>query len=366
MHTAGNLIKYMTQIADGGYYNVMDAVSYQRPLIIITGGRGIGKSTDVAAFCILDYLLNERGFLYVRRRDNEVKKTCKKFFENADVIIASKTSIEQFSLIYDKSCYYIQKGEDYKELCGQTVYLSGEESLKSSNLSYIHNIIYDEFISKDPTRYLGTKDTPEKEYEALLSLYQTVDRDVGTPYRNDTRLFLMGNTATIYNPVYLSLNIPDYIQPGARFIRPKGQAWILEQSPLTPPAPEESFIYRLSTEHNRKYAFDNIGDNDDARLIQKPDGPTRYMWTFTMRGKAYGLRSALDGSGLVYVVRRIDSAAPRYSFDVIGYDQSCQELIQSIKSSWQGLALIDCMRRGLLRFDSGQTKQGFLQYFSYI
>lgn len=365
MHTAGNLIKPMNKIAEGGYYNVMDIISYQRPLMMITGTRSIGKSTDVAAFCILDFVLNGRGFIYARRRDNEVKKTCKKFFDNADAIINSKSGLEQkINLFYDKGFYYISIDEADKIQCGQIANIAGEESYKSSNLSYANNIIYDEFISKDPTRYLGTKDTPEREYEALLSLYQTVDRDINTPYRNDTRLFLMGNTATVYNPVFLSLNIPDYIKPGARFIRPKNAAWILEQSPLTPPAPQDSFAYRLSTEHNKKYAFENQGDTTTTEFVKKIDVPTTYQYTFVMRGKPFGVRQTVKNDK-VFITRNIDSSAPRYSMDAGGFSEDCAALVQNIRSSWQGIFLMNCYASGHLYFDKVQTKYAFLQYFNY-
>lgn len=199
----GKVYKYLEKYS-GAFYSPKRSLTYGRPVMICCGSRSIGKSTGWAMFLILSYLVYGRKWIYVRRTKDETDLTAGSFFDNASNIIKSFGDFKDFSGVeYKGGEFYIVSDAGEKIRSGISIPLSLEHKYKSSNLSEYFSILYDEFIPKFDTDYLGSKETPDKEYRKLLSLYQTVDRGIGTAYRNETCIILLGNTATIYNPILI-------------------------------------------------------------------------------------------------------------------------------------------------------------------
>ena len=175
---AGKTYKHLEQCCNG-FWTPKKALTYNRPVICVTATRSVGKSTGVALYVLFDWLENEHKFMYVRRRQRDTFKTCKTFFNNAVEIVNRYSDYHIYAFKYDSGFYYIATELDKDEQpvyrqCGLATPLSEEEDLKSSVFSEYFTIIYDEFISKDRNKYLGTKATPEMEWESVVSLYQTV------------------------------------------------------------------------------------------------------------------------------------------------------------------------------------------------
>ena len=55
------------------YYNYHKIISYNCPLNILIGERGVGKSYGAKEYVIKKYLKDKSEFLYLRRYDNELK-----------------------------------------------------------------------------------------------------------------------------------------------------------------------------------------------------------------------------------------------------------------------------------------------------
>ena len=71
------------------YFNLHKILSYNVPVNILIGPRGVGKSFSVKDFVINNFLKKDEQFLYLRRYDPELKeifeeksKKQKDFFEN--------------------------------------------------------------------------------------------------------------------------------------------------------------------------------------------------------------------------------------------------------------------------------------------
>ena len=93
---SGNVYKYLDMI-QGKFWSLKKCLTYNRPVIVVTGTRSIGKSTAVACFCLIDFIINKHKFMYVRRRQGVTRKTCKSFFANAVQIINNKTPFNIFA-----------------------------------------------------------------------------------------------------------------------------------------------------------------------------------------------------------------------------------------------------------------------------
>lgn len=354
------------------FYSPEKIISYGRPVNVVTGSRSLGKSTGIAILSLIDYITNGHKFMYIRRRQQDTYKTCKTFFENAIAIINSKSDLHIYGFKFYNGFYYIAlepfdiEDDDAQpcwEKCGLASPLSSEENLKSSVFSDYYTIIYDEFISKDPTRYLGTKDNIDAEWNALVSLYQTVDRGVDQPYRNETALFLLANKSTVYNPVFLTLGICDYINSGANFTAPKGAIWVWEDvKDVYNHEHENSFGYLMSTDSVRAYAYENKSDSNTS-WIRKPSGPTYYCATMSFKGQYYGVRHDKDYR---YYIGKPDMSYRAYALDLESHDTNTLHLIQKWTDSPLMSSLASSFKRGNLYFANGKIQNVFLKLLQFM
>lgn len=367
---AGKTYKYL-DMCSNGFWSPKKALTYNRPIIVVTATRSVGKSTGVALYVLFDWLVNHHKFMYIRRRQRDTYKTCKTFFNNAVAIVNRYTPYRIIDFKFDKGFYWIateydiekEEPEPIWEKCGMAFPLSEEEDLKSSVFSDYFTIIYDEFISKDRNKYLGTKNTPEREWESVTSLYQTVDRGIGRPFRNETRIFLLGNKATIYNPICISLGISDYVRKGQHFTSPKGKQWIWEDLDKVDATAtiEESFAFQMSSESVKDYAYRNLGkDKDD--FIKKPE-IAMYITTVKLHSELYGIYR--DDKYNFYIW----NSKPDYAviaLDVDSHDENMLQLINKWRDSPLMITLSNAYRRGMLYFGNGKIQNAFLLYLEFL
>lgn len=368
----GNLYKLLEKAAydqktGENFWSIYKALTYNVPWIFITGPRSCGKTTGTAIFLLLDYIKNGREFLYIRRTKDELDLTKKKFFNDAIKIIEDKLGIKIISFGMEGNDYIIQlEGQEEPQVCGTSYYLSKEEKLKSGG-NYIFNIVYDEFIAQDSTAYLGTMQAP-KEYEKVLELYTTMDRGVNTPYRNEVKMIFLGNTATIYNPIFVELNIIKYIQETSKIICPKGEAWLLQQLDINDVKVlkdyKDSFVYKLSNDIQKDYNFNNKGRDTNTFIEKRPLNATPLL-TLAVDGKYIGVYLC-DG---IFYLSKAQSAkiVNTYSLDIESHDGIIdKEFIHRYGGNnyLQQLSLAFC--EGRIRFDDGIIKNIFMKYFAFI
>ena len=360
---AGNTYKYLDQCA-GDFVSLTKILSYGKPWMFLTGSRSVGKSTAIAIFDIIDYVKNGKKFIYTRRTKDETLLTCSTFFSNAVEIINRKTDIKIKKFYYEAGRYFIiLEGKEEAEECGMIIPLSQEQKYKSSNLSDFCNLVYDEFIASDPSMYLGSKDYPDREYNSLISLYQTIDRGIDRPFRNETRFFFAANTTTIYNPIFLKLGISDYIEDHSKFISPKKSLWVLNQIPdvKATEAIKDSFAYMLSDDFNRKYAYENKGRDTEDFIKRPPKQSNIYHCTLAYKGSRYGVYSDFDRCDYY-----ID--AERDGHKVISLDAESHRQDDLIMvTSWTEIPIMQSLlmrfKRGKLFFGNGRIKSVFYKYF---
>lgn len=363
----GNVYKYLKMCANG-FWSCEKILTFGRPWNFVTGSRSVGKSTGVAIFFALDFIVNGHKFVYTRRTKDETLLTCHTFFGNAAHIISTCTPFNVKCIRYEKQSYkitYEKNGEEVTDECGIVIPLSLEQKYKSANFSDFFNLVYDEFIAQESTRYLGTKETPEREYKAVISLYQTIDRGIGKAYRNETRFFFLGNTATIYNPIFLSLNISEYIQEDSRFIRPKGKLWILEQVKTVEALStiEHSFAYQLSDQETRDYAYRNKG-SDSNEYVRKLPEQRLYICTLALKGNNYGVWREVNGSD--YYIGKPMEHGYIISLDLKSHNTNDLKMI----TKWQEFPMINILLKSFknsgLFFVNGKVKSVFIKYFELM
>lgn len=366
----GPIYKYLDRLAHdegGDYWNVRPLLTYGRPLIVETSARDIGKSTMIAGLALLDYIVQGHKFVYFRRYKEQTRITAKTFFSGVPELLKEKCGVQIDAFKYDKSKYWIgtDTGEEDQhgrkvyqwEECGEAFALSREEDFKSARFPDTYTLIGDEFISKDDTNYLGGRLNPDKEWDAIMSLYDTVDRR-----RNQTTLFLLGNKATMYNPCCVSIGITDYLNRGAKITAPKGEAWVWEQLSAADVGAtqnyKESYSYKLASRRTKAYAYENRGFDEDDSFIARP-GIANYFITVKIHGESYGVYTEREGD-------KIFIDAPKggyrtYALDAESYSEGDFEYAKSWTQSNALRYVQDAWREGRLYFKDLKTKKTVLQ-----
>lgn len=278
----------------GDFYSPLHALSYGRPWILSLGSRSIGKSTGWLIQSIYDYLKYGKRFIYLRRTDDEVKMTAPSACDSSFMILRD-AGYPIFNVLALKGKFWLYRKEDDEnpEEIGMYFSLSQSYKFKSANFGAANycRIIYDEFINTDASKYLGKQTNITYEYDRCLELYQTVDRGIGRPYRNETQFVFIANVASYYNPVCIGLGVDRYLRTDSKNIAPKGKYWICEQTASVKATDDirNSYGYLLSDEANRAYAYDSIAFDAKMNFVKRLNCPMQGRFNIKYNDEVYGI-----------------------------------------------------------------------------
>lgn len=392
---------------DNGFYSPMHLIDYGRMANIITGHRSGGKSTGVSRFVLFDYILNGNKFIYIRRTRDELLLTRTKFFDNAiNIINAANLGFKivyfdcvagryKMTVDYDNQDYTPEKydkdgnkidlteeeaaeerARDIKERAediGGTVALTESQKVKSGyDFKGVCSIIFDEFIAEHKTQYLGSYENPDVEYQNIISLLFSCDRGVGQYFRNETRLFLIGNNeSSFYNPILMKWKVNRYMDmsPDAHFIAPKEQEWVMEIVPPSEKFKEEarkSKLVKLLDEKERDY---NIGNKartgtEGNEFVGSMPGYAKFRSNVILGGIIYSVWE--DYNDFMYI-RKGKKNKKADAFDIVKvYKDDCDKIVTNWKDSPIMNAIYLRFCRGKLLFYNQDSARAFLQYLRFI
>lgn len=270
-----------------GWYSFRRASSYGRTLYCITGKRSTGKSTSLALWVICEYYRTRQGWIYTRRTKDTTDATAPEWFFNAVNIINAHYDIGLkieyrggYYYLSDKSDIIDDETEDMSDeprrethIAGRAIALSMQQKYKGANLCLYDWLIYDEFVAFSGESYLGARDDILREYRALLSLAQTMDRGVGQAHRGAVHIVCLGNCDSYYSPIYMGIGADRYLRSDTRILAPKGVDWLVQQlSPEDSPSAEgyeTTALYRLADDRTRAYAYENRAREESEDFIDK-------------------------------------------------------------------------------------------------
>ena len=291
------LPSYEKLTTERGWFSMTPILSRGRHLNIITGKRSTGKSTGAALYILMHYLKTGKGWVYSRRTKDETDLTCMSWFDNAcDILKAEGLDVK---VEYKGGKYFVNGKE-----AGRAIPLSLQQKSKGDNLSAYDWLVYDEFISFD-RRYLGGRENPLFEYQALMSLYQTMDRGIGEAHRNEVKIIALGNSDSFYNPIYMAVGIDRYLTLDTHFLAPKGEEWVVEQLRAEDATAAEDYknsvSYKLSDERTKAYAYENIAKEQvDNDFIEKHNEPMESICNLLYDGLKMGVHYSWK-LGILYV-----------------------------------------------------------------
>lgn len=172
------------------FYDYNRILSYNVPVNILIGERGVGKSYGAKKYVIKQFLKNHSQFIYLRRYENELKSIFEKDSSNSkDFFDDIKNDFKKHELVTKKRKFYIDN-----ECFGFAKRLTEAQDLKSATFSNVKTIIIDEYpIEKNKRYYLPN------EGMILMGIFDSIIRN-----RSDVRIFILGNAVEgiEYSPLF--------------------------------------------------------------------------------------------------------------------------------------------------------------------
>lgn len=216
------------------WYDIRERSNQLRPISIVIGGRGIGKTYSALSF-LLDV---GKPFLYLRNTDKQMS-LCASAFGNPFKKVAGDKG-RDIIMRAAGEIYVVKEGET---VIGYGAALSTFENLRGVDLSDVEYVIFDEFIENRKLSF--------KQGAAFLNLYETINRNRELEGRPPLICILLSNAQRLNNPILAELNlivvIEEMIRNGYRSRVTRDYFIELPVSEVSA-AKTDTSLYRLSAE----------------------------------------------------------------------------------------------------------------------
>lgn len=279
-------------------------LSYQAPITMVVGARGLGKTYGLRKVCIQDYLKKGYCFVEVARFKAEQKQVQHGYFERvgkefpgcefevrgSEGFVWRGKTTEKGKKIWERVCYFVS--------------LTELQTTKKRTFDSVKNIIFDEAVIDSKDRY--HRYLPG-EWELLAGLIDSCSRERGDSKLHPS-LFLLGNAVDLSNPYFQRIGLMEAPEVGFH--------WYLRKLFLlvVPEAASYSRAKETETLAGRMLAGTAAGDaanwnrfsSEFAGVIAKKPASARFEVGLRWKDEEFGLWFD-DKEGRYY----INSTIPR-------------------------------------------------------
>ena len=215
------------------WYDIRKRREKLRPVSIVIGGRGIGKTYSALSFL----LETGKKFLYLRNTDKQMS-LCASAFGNPFKKVASDLGRD----ITMKAAGEIYVVKEAETVIGYGAALSTFENLRGVDLSDVEFVLFDEFIENRKLSF--------KQGSAFMNLYETINRNRELEGRPPLVCILLSNAQRLNNPILADLGlipvIEDMIRNLVRLRITKEYYIELPESSVSA-AKSETALYKLAS-----------------------------------------------------------------------------------------------------------------------
>ena len=177
-------------------------LSYQAPITMVVGARGLGKTYGLRKLCIEEFLKKGLCFVEVSRFKSEQKEVQRGYFER----VSSEFPGCEFKVQGSEGFISTEKSEKGKPVWHRLCYfvaLTELQTTKKRTFEKVHNIIFDEAVIDHSDRFHRYL---QGEWELLAGLVDSCSRE-----RVDSSihpsLFLLGNAVDLANPYFRRIGL---------------------------------------------------------------------------------------------------------------------------------------------------------------
>lgn len=195
--------RYVIPYTADGYLDMAAILKRDsRPFLWFIGGRGCGKT-----YGAIDYLLHvkRKPFLLMRRTNIQQRAVSSPVstplavnLREGQEIIKVRTDTDALSRLD-----VLQDGEYYNTI--YTTGLSVVSSLRGIDLTFIEDVVFDEFIKEPHDRPIT------EEYDAFKNAYETIARNRELQGRPPLRVIALANALDIGNPYFRGMGIVNQV-----------------------------------------------------------------------------------------------------------------------------------------------------------
>ena len=338
---------------DYKYYNFNKVDGSNATLMMIAGGRGIGKTYGAKEKVIKSALTKGTQFILLRRYKTELKVAKASFFN--DLVANGKFPKWDFRVQGDEAQAAHASTRDHEQRPWKTIgyffALSTQITIKGSSFPKVTKIIFDEFIiEKGSLHYIDGNE----EYAKFLNFYSTIDRG-----QDRVKVYLLANSVSIMNPYFLANDIiPD--QTGEFAVIKDGFVCV-----HFPDAEEYQAKFKQTkfgkyihkhVESYADYASNNkFADNHDLNIGVRPPEAI-YRFTLETPDATFSLWKKSDEW---YCEQKLPKDLQQRHFTLIPANASRNKTLL-VRSDELMKILRAAYKQGRVTFDNPQTRNGFI------
>ena len=248
------------------FYDIRKCKS-DMPIKIIIGPRGCGKT-----YSVLDYMqeqsTEESKFIYMRRDGTEID-SCSSDYGNPFKKLNDDKGYDIHPFQISKFNGFGIARDDEAKVIGYGVALSTFASMRSQDFSDVDRIFFEEFIPEKHKRKI------KGEGQALLNLYETVNRNRELLGEKPVELIMCANGIDLANPILLELGATSLIgkmlaNKQRRLTVPEKSLYI-EIIPRTKVSElkEDTVLYRLASQDFVVDSLDTTFRGADLEFVRK-------------------------------------------------------------------------------------------------
>lgn len=173
------------------FFDIREYLNDLKPISIIIGGRGIGKTYSALSFMIE----NKKKFLYMRNTRQQISECCSDFGNPFKRLNKDKGWNIQLEVEKD----HVNIINDDLEVIGYASPLSVFENLRGADLSDVDYIVFDEFIENRKLLF--------DQFKAFVNMRETVGRNRELLGEAPLYTILLSNAQSLNSPILAGYNL---------------------------------------------------------------------------------------------------------------------------------------------------------------
>lgn len=258
------------------FYDYHKIISYNCPVNILIGERGVGKSYGAKKYVINKFLKKGEQFLYLRRYDNELKAIFEKS-KGRDFFDDIKNEFPDLLLKAKERKFYIND-----ECFGFAKRLTEAQDLKSTTFENVTTIIFDEYaIEKNKRYYLPN------EGMIIAGVLDSVIRN-----RSNIRIFILMNAVEglEFSPLFTFFNLRlPYNNDIALYKSNLILVQYMNNEQFRKDRKETLIGKLMEGTRYENYAMKNEILDKNKDFIEKKTGSAKFSFGFIFNGKTLGI-----------------------------------------------------------------------------
>lgn len=208
------------------WFNLGDHMNLVKALLIVIGGRGIGKTYSALSFLLEN---QDKRFIYMRNTVTQLDECSCEFGNPFKKWAADHSRTIWMEKEKNHATIYEATDSDSQRVIGYGVALSTFENLRGVDLSDVDYVLFDEFIERKKFTF--------DQFSSFVHFYETVNRNRELFGEEPLKVILLSNSQKLDNPILAGYGlipvIENMIRHGQQKYRNKGMMVLLPESKIS-------------------------------------------------------------------------------------------------------------------------------------